>query len=62
MIFSENVEEYANYVREVLERLRQYSLYVKLSKCKFLVEEVDFLVYYIEVVGVSIDISRVIAI
>jgi hypothetical protein len=59
MIYSTTREEHAKHVRMVLDRLRQYSLYVKLSKCEFGVTEVDFLGYRIGVAGVSMDPRRV---
>ena len=59
LIFSRNVEEHKAYIRVVLERLREYSLYVKLSKCEFSVTKVSFLEYRVEAVGVSMDPSRV---
>ena len=59
LIYSENEEEHAQHVRDVLERLREYSLYVKLSKCTFLAIEVAFLGYIIGIVGVAMDPSRV---
>jgi Reverse transcriptase (RNA-dependent DNA polymerase) len=35
LIFSTLHEEHADHVRQVLQRLREYSLYTKLSKCEF---------------------------
>jgi hypothetical protein len=46
-------------VREVLERLRNASLFVKLSKYEFSTDAVDFLGYRIGVAGVSMDMRRV---
>jgi hypothetical protein len=62
MIYSFNREEYTEHVRKVLQRLRKYSLFTKLSKCKFSTTLVDFLRYCISTVGVSMDPSRVQAI
>lgn len=62
LIYSESSEEHAKHVRLVLERLRKYKLYVKLSKCAFDTHQVDFLGYRIGVAGVSMDPSRVRAI
>jgi Reverse transcriptase (RNA-dependent DNA polymerase) len=59
MVYSERVEDYKEHVRKVLERLRQYSLYIKLSKCLFSVEELEFLSYIIGILGISIDYRRV---
>ena len=62
LIYSRDVEEHATHVRAVLERLRKYGLYVKLSKCEFSVEEVSFLGYRVGADGVTMDPSRVAAI
>ena len=51
-----------SYIRQVLVQLRKYRLIAKLLKCKFFRQEVNFLGYYVSVVGVSIDPSRVEAI
>lgn len=59
LIYSFAAEDHADHVRAVLERLRQYSLYVKLSKCEFHASEVDFLGYRIGVAGISMDMRRV---
>jgi Reverse transcriptase (RNA-dependent DNA polymerase) len=59
MVYSERVEDYEEHVRKVLERLRQYSLYAKLSKCLFSVEELEFLDYIIGILGISMDYRRV---
>ena len=59
LIFSRNVEKYKAYIRVVLERLREYSLYVKLSKYEFSITKVSFLGYRVGAVGVSINPSRV---
>ena len=62
LIFSADEEEHERHVLLVLERLKEYSLYIKLSKCRFFEREVDFLGYRVGVAGVSMDPSRVEAI
>ena len=62
LIFSATREEHAKHVRMVLERLRQFKLYVKLSKCQFSTQEVEFLGFIVNVDGVKMDPSRVQAI
>ena len=52
LIFSKSETEHAEHVRQVLERLRQYSLYVKLSKCAFSVKEVEFLSFIVSIASV----------
>jgi len=43
LIYFESREEHANHLRVVLEVLREHKLYGKLSKCEFLLDEVQFL-------------------
>ena len=62
LIYSLDQAEHEEHVKQVLDRLRQYSLFVKLSKCEFHVDEVDFLGFKVSSRGVSMDKSRVIAI
>jgi hypothetical protein len=59
MVYSERVKDNIKHVLKILERLKQYSLYTKLSKCLFSVIEVKFLRYIVGVIGVSIDLCRV---
>jgi Reverse transcriptase (RNA-dependent DNA polymerase) len=59
IVYSERVEDYEKHVRKVLERLRQYSLYTKLSKYLFSIEELEFLGYIIGILGISMDYRRV---
>ena len=59
LIFSQTREAHTIHVRQVLERLRKARLYVKLAKCSFYTQEVDFLGYRIGVAGVSMDPRKV---
>lgn len=59
VIYSTIVEEHANDVRKVLDRLRRFSLYVKLSKCFFSTQEIPLLGFIVSVKGVSMDMRRV---
>ena len=59
IVYSFSGENHEDRVREVLERLRKASLFVKLSKCEFSTDVVDFLGYRIGVAGVSMDMRRV---
>jgi hypothetical protein len=59
MVYSEEVEDHIEHIKQVLEHLRQFSLYVKLSKCLFNTTKVDFLSYVVGVAGISMDLRRV---
>ena len=62
LIFSQMQKKHWRHVDEVLERLKQYSLYVKLFKCRFMIQSVEFLEYIISNHDISMNFSRVEAI
>ena len=43
LIFSDSYEEHVQHVRAVLKKLEKASLWLKLKKCKFHVQETEFL-------------------
>ena len=43
VIYFQTVEEHTSHVHLVLQKLREVNLHVKLSKCIFNAEEIDFL-------------------
>ncbi|EFQ98660.1 hypothetical protein MGYG_08943, partial [Nannizzia gypsea CBS 118893] len=59
LIFSASREKYIRHIKLVLDRLRKYRLYAKLSKCAFFQVSVDFLGYRVSRGGVSMDPTRV---
>ena len=59
LIYSENLEDYNSYVKEVLNCLVKWGLFVKVSKCSFLTESVKFLGFIITPKGVVIDLEQV---
>ena len=56
LVFSSSLSDHVGHVREVLSRLREHRLYVKLEKSEFHVEQVEFLGF---VTGVSMDPKKV---
>jgi hypothetical protein len=54
-IFSDSIEKYAKYVREILDRLKKARLYIKLSKYEFDKKEITFLKYVIGVYKIRMD-------
>jgi hypothetical protein len=62
LIYSKPGEDHYAYVRIVIERLRKYKLYAKLSKCFFDVEEVEFLGFIVDSIGVKPDPDRILII
>jgi hypothetical protein len=59
LIFSNSKEEHTEHVREVLDRLRKAKLYVKLSKCEWNTDCIEYLGYVVTPEGVSINLERV---
>jgi hypothetical protein len=61
-IYLINRIEHQQYVRQILERLRQYKLYIKLSKCEFSIISVIFLGFVINIRSIEINESKIEAI
>ncbi|KAK3575086.1 hypothetical protein QTP86_019735 [Hemibagrus guttatus] len=59
LVYSTSMEEHVRQVREVLARLQQHHLYVKLEKCEFHCPMVTFLDYVISQQGVEMDMVKV---
>ncbi|KAK3510271.1 hypothetical protein QTP70_032589 [Hemibagrus guttatus] len=59
LVYSSSMEEHVRMVREVLCRLQQHHLYVKLEKCEFHRSTVTFLGYVISRHGVEMDVVKV---
>ncbi|KAJ1151607.1 hypothetical protein NDU88_004387 [Pleurodeles waltl] len=59
LIFSDNLQEHIFHVRSILTRLQENHLYVKLEKCAFHVEQVDFLGFILSPEGVGMDPAKI---
>jgi hypothetical protein len=59
LIFSNSEQEHIQHVKTVLQRLREYKLYIKLSKSKFHTTRTEYLGYIVTPEGISIDQDRV---
>ena len=55
-------EDYYAHVRIVIERLRKHKLYIKLNKCFFNVEEVEFLRFIVGFIRMKPDSDRILII
>ncbi len=58
-IYFTNPADYQRYIREILKRFRNFKLYLKLSKCEFSVNRVEFLNFIIITRGIDMEGSRV---
>ena len=59
LIYSRTTEDHIEHVKTVLERLREYKLFVNLEKCEFHTRRTEFLGYIVTPDGLSMDSSRV---
>lgn len=62
LIYSRNLADHRHHVKQVLQRLRQHHLYLKLEKCEFHRPTVQFLSYIISQEGIQMDQGKVTAI
>ncbi|KAI2644394.1 Transposon Tf2-11 polyprotein [Labeo rohita] len=59
LIYSQNLAEHRQHVQQVLHKLHDHSLYLKLEKCEFHRSSVQFLGYVISAEGVQMDQGKV---
>ncbi len=62
LIYSRNLADHPHHIKQVLRRLCQYHLYLKLEKCEFYHPTVQFLGYTISQEGIQMDQGKVTAI
>jgi hypothetical protein len=62
LIYSKNIDEHLDHIRQVLVVLRHNELFVKLKKCNFLTIRLVFLGFIISSEGVHVDEEKVKAI
>ena len=62
LIYSKLGKDHYTYIRIIIERLKKYKLYIKLSKCFFNIKEVEFLGFIIGFIGVKPDSNRILTI
>ncbi len=62
LIYSRSLAEHRHQVAEVLQRLRQYQLFLKAEKCSFHQSSVQFLGYHIDSCSIRMDKGKVEAI
>jgi hypothetical protein len=62
LIYFKLGEDYYTYIRIIIERLRKYKLYTKLSKCFFDIKEVEFLGFIIGFIRVKPDLNKILII
>jgi hypothetical protein len=59
LIYNEGLYMHVDHLRQVLDMLRNESLYVNLKKCDFCLEKIVFLGYDVSAKGIKIDETKV---
>jgi hypothetical protein len=59
LVYSQDMDSHATYLRLALDTLLQHQLFAKLSKCKFGCAEVEYLGHIITAQGVSADPGKI---
>ena len=59
LVYSKTKEEHDQYLRIVLQTLREHQLFAKFSKCEFWLEKVTFLGHIISKDGLTVDPAKV---
>jgi hypothetical protein len=59
LVYTRSEEEHEEHLCLALQKLREYRLYAKLSKCEFWMKQVAFLGHVISKGGISMDPSKV---
>ena len=59
LVYSKDAQEHEQYLKIVLQTLREKKLYAKLSKCDFLLKEVSFLGHIMSAEGIRVDPTNI---
>ena len=59
LIYSRSKKEYTQYIRQVLQRLREVGLQADIAKCEFYVTKVTYLGLIITTKGIRIDLAKI---
>jgi len=59
LIYSDNIDEHREYVKEVLRRLRRYNLFTSEKKSFFHQDKVEFLGFIISPDSITMDLSKI---
>jgi hypothetical protein len=59
LIYSKKGEDYKNYIRQVLKKLRKYKLYTKLFKYEFCVKQVKYFRFIITAKKIKPNLAKI---
>jgi hypothetical protein len=55
LIYLDDLEQYCQHIRRILERVQEVGLSLKTSKCEFHTDRMEYLGYISSPMGISID-------
>ena len=58
-MYSNDSTKHWRHIKQMLERLREYSLYVNLKKCKFNTIEIEFLGFIVSSKDVQMNLEKI---
>jgi len=61
LIYSPSFEAHVSYLQQVLDKLREHWLYMKMSKCSFAQHQIEYLGHIISQEGVATNPSKTVA-
>ncbi len=59
LIFFVKKIDHVNHMKQILEKLRKFKLYISLKKCEFFITKVNFLKFVIFTENISMNLSKV---
>jgi hypothetical protein len=62
LIYFQREKNHTNHVRLVLKRLKRHKMFVKLSKCVFDLEEIDYLKFIVEINDICMNLAKIVTI
>jgi len=61
LIYSPSFEAHVSHLQQVLDKLREHRLYMKMSKCSFAQHQIEYLGHIISQEGVATNPSKTVA-
>jgi hypothetical protein len=59
LIYSQKEKNHTNHVRLVLKRLKRHKMFVKLNKCVFDLEEIDYLKFIVKINDIRMNFAKI---
>ena len=62
LVYFKLKKDYYAHIKIVIKRLRKHKLYIKLNKCFFNIEEIEFLKFIVNIIRVKPDFNKILII